>query len=109
VTVLRIGKGGQQSRPTFLFSTDLTLTAAEVVALYAARFGIELAIRELKNHFGFGHCQARRAGAGERYVQLCLVAYTWSQLYAAVTAPRGVGAPWRPAPAVATTGQLRQV
>jgi hypothetical protein len=108
VTVIRVGKGGKQSRPTYLFSTDLSLTAEQVVELYAARFGIELAFRELKTHFGFGHCQARRAGAGERHVQLCLVAYTWSQVYAALAAPAGQGAPWRPAPEVATTGQLRR-
>jgi hypothetical protein len=108
VTVIRIGKGGQENRPVYLFSTDLALTAAEVVALYAARFAIELAFRELKNHFGFGHCQARRAGAAERHVQLCLVAYTGSQLYAATAAPAGRAEPWRPAPEIATTGQLRR-
>lgn len=107
MTVIRVGKGGKQSRPTYLFSTDLSLRAEEVVELYAARFAIELAFRELKNHFGLGHCQARRPGAAERHVLLCLVAYTWSQLYAATAAPAGRGESWRPAPEIATTGQLR--
>lgn len=107
VTVLRVGPQGRLGRPTFLFSTDLTLTAVQVVGLYAARFTIELAFRELKNQFGLGHCQARTLGAVERSVQLCLVAYTSSQLYAASAAPAGRETPWRAAPEIATTGQLR--
>ena len=107
VTVIRVSKGGKESRPTYLFSTDLSLSADAVVELYAARFQIELAFRELKNYYGFGHCQARRTGAAERHVQLCLVSYLGSQLYAAVAAPAGRGEPWRIAPAIATTGQLR--
>lgn len=107
VTVIRVRKGGKQSRPAYRFSTDLSLRAEEGVELYAARFQIEVAFREWKNHFGLGHCQARRAGAAERHVLLCLVAYTGSQLYAATAAPAGRGEPWRPAPEIATTGQLR--
>jgi hypothetical protein len=107
VTVIRAGKDGKRSRPTYLFSTDLSLSAEETVALYAARFTVELAIRDLKNQFGLGHCQARRAGAAERHAQLALVAFCHSQLYLATEAPSGRAMPWRDAPAVASLGQLR--
>ena len=107
VTVLREGKRGKLSKPTYLFSTDLTLTPEAVVEAYAARFAIELAFRELKQHFGLGHYQARRATAAERHVALCLLAYTGSQLLLLAGAGRAVAAPWRPAPPLVTTGQLR--
>lgn len=105
VVVLR--EGPRTSKPTFLFTTDLTLTAEAVVELYAARFAIELAFRDLKGHFGLGHYQARRAVAAERHVTLCLVAYTWSQLLLLTKRWSAFGEPWRKAPALLTTGQLR--
>lgn len=97
----------QGRKPTFLFSTELSLCKERVVQLYAARFAIELAFRDLKNHFGLGHYQARRAEAAERHVLLCLVAYTWSQLLLLSGRYASLGAPWRSAPEVVTTGQLR--
>ena len=105
VIVLREGVRG--SKPTFLFTTDLTLSPEQVVELYAARFAIELAFRDLKNHFGLGHYQARRAVAAERHVTLCLVAYTWSQLLLLSGRYGPLGEPWRKAPPLVTTGQLR--
>lgn len=105
VVVLR--EGVRSRKPTFLFTTDLTLTPEEVVQLYAARFAIELAFRDLKNHFGLGHCQARRAVAAERHVTLCLVAYTWSQLLLLAGRYGSPREPWRQAPPLLSTGQLR--
>lgn len=94
-------------KPTFLFCTDLGLSKERIVQLYAARFAIELAFRDMKNHFGLGHYQARRAEAAGRHVLLCLVAYTWSQLLVMAGGYEGLGAPWRPVPEIVTTGQLR--
>jgi|SRR5579862_248182 len=105
VVVLR--EGSRPSKPTFLFSTDLALSPEEVVQLYAARFAIELAFRDLKNQFGLGHYQARKAIAAERHVTLCLVAYTWSQLLLLAGRYGPFGEPWRVAPPLLTTGQLR--
>jgi hypothetical protein len=102
VVVLQEGR-----EPVYLFSTDLTLPAAGVVELYAARFTIELAFRDLKGQFGLGHCQARRAEATERHALLCLVAHTCSQLLAVAGKHAGEAQPWRKAPEVITTGQLR--
>ena len=44
--------------PIILVSTDLSLTAAQIIEIYAARFSLEIAIRDLKQHFGFEDYQA---------------------------------------------------
>lgn len=89
----------------FSFSTDLTLTAAQGVEYYAARFAIELAFRDLKNHFGLGHYQAGRVEAAERHGAQCLGAYTGSPLLLLAGGALAQGTPWRKAPPVGTTGQ----
>jgi hypothetical protein len=38
-------------QPILLFSTDLSLSMTQIIEIYAARFTIELAIRDLKTHF----------------------------------------------------------
>jgi hypothetical protein len=81
----------------------------EVVELYSGRFAIELAFRDLKNHFGLGHYQARSVEAATRHVTLCLVAYTWSQLQLLTQRWPVPAEPWRPPGALATTGQLRRL
>ena len=43
---------------SILVSTDLSLTAAQIIEIYAARFSLEIAIRDLKQHFGFEDYQA---------------------------------------------------
>ncbi|MDJ0902682.1 MAG: transposase [Xenococcus sp. MO_188.B8] len=50
-----VAKGKKE--PIIFLSTDLTLTAAQIIEIYAARFSIELAIRDLKQHFGLAHYQ----------------------------------------------------
>jgi len=106
VVVLR-ERPSRGSQALFLFSTDCQLAATQVVAWYAARFAIELGFRDLKQHFGLGDYQARRAVAAERHVTLCLVAYTWTQLLLLAGDYAPFGEAWRPAPALLTTGQLR--
>ena len=41
--------------PIIFLSTDLSLSAAQIIEIYGARFSIELAIRDLKQHFGLAH------------------------------------------------------
>jgi len=56
-----------------LFSTDLTLSIAQLIELYGARFTIELAIRDLKEHFGLADYQCYQTTAIHRFVHLtCL-------------------------------------
>jgi hypothetical protein len=63
-----------------VMSTDLSLTPREIAGLYADRFAIEMTFRELKQHFGLGHYQARLPEAMLRHVQLSGVACALTQL-----------------------------
>jgi len=70
VVCVRLGRRD----PRYLLSTDLSLSAKEIVRLYAGRFSIELAFRELTQRCGFGDYQVRTARAIEAHVQLSQVA-----------------------------------
>jgi hypothetical protein len=61
------------NNPVILVSTDMTLSAAEIIEIYSSRFSIEIAIRELKQHFGFGDYQCTTALSIFRFVNLCCV------------------------------------
>jgi len=74
--ILRIG-----GKPdAVVMSTDLSLTPREVAGLYADRFAIEMTFRELKQHFGLGHYQARVPRAMLRHVHLSGLACALTQL-----------------------------
>lgn len=62
-------------KPIILVSTDLTLTIAQVIEIYGARFTIEIAIRDLKEHFGLADYQCYRHTAIYRFVQLACTAF----------------------------------
>jgi hypothetical protein len=57
-------------RPILLACTDLSLTASQILELYAARFSLELAIRDLKGYFGLGDYQSTTTVAFYRFVLL---------------------------------------
>jgi len=61
--------------PMLLFSTDLTLSMAHIIEIYGARFVIELAIRELKGHFGLADYQCYLTTAIHRFVYLACLAF----------------------------------
>jgi hypothetical protein len=61
--------------PVILVCTDLSLIAAQIIEIYAARFSLEIAIRDLKQHFGFGDYQSTTPIAINRFVQLCCTAF----------------------------------
>jgi len=63
-----------------LLSTDLSLSAIEIIERYAMRFAIEIAYRELKQRFGWGHYQVRSREAIERHVALSFVACSLTTL-----------------------------
>ena len=56
-----------------LLSTDLTLTARQIIILYSMRFAAELGIRDAKQHFGFGDYQCTSFTAMTRFVGLSLI------------------------------------
>ena len=61
--------------PILLFSTDLTLATAQIIEIYGARFVIELAIRDLKGHFGLADYQCYLTTAIHRFVHLACLAF----------------------------------
>ena len=64
-----------KKEPIIFLSTDLRLTAAQIIEIYAARFSIELALRDLKQHFGLAHYQCYLGIAIDRFVHLACIAY----------------------------------
>src|SRR5262249_52671513 len=66
-----------------LMTNGLDLTAAEVVALYALRWQIELFFKELKSTLGLAQYRFRRFQAVEGWVQACLVTFCYLEWYRA--------------------------
>ena len=63
-----------------LLSSDLALSSTQIIERYALRFAIEIAYRELKQRFGWGHYQVRSREAIERHVALSFVACSLTAL-----------------------------
>ena len=61
--------------PILLVSTDLALSALQLIEIYGARFSIELTIRDLKQHFGLGDYQCTTTLAILRFVHLACIAF----------------------------------
>ena len=62
------------SEPVLLISTDRGLSAREILEIYAGRFSLEIAIRDLKEEFGLSHYQFRKPLAIRRLIHLILFA-----------------------------------
>jgi hypothetical protein len=72
--------------PVIFVCTDLTLNAAQIRELYAARFSLDIAIQDLKQHVGFGDYQSTTAI--DRFVQLCCTAFCiWTLVMLPENAP----------------------
>jgi len=61
--------------PIIFISTDLTLSAEEIIEIYSSRFSIELAIRDLKQHLGFGDYQCTTTSSIFRFVRLSCISF----------------------------------
>jgi hypothetical protein len=93
----------------FLFSTDTTMTAEEIVRVYCARFAIETGFRDSKQLFGFSTYQVRSEQAIERIVQLCLWAQTLLRLRCWKEPVVAIGGEWRKSVGYLTLGQQKQL
>jgi hypothetical protein len=69
-----------KKRPILLVTTHLSLTPKQIIEIYAARFTLEIAIRELKQFCGFGDYQATTTVAFLRFTQLCCCALSIAKL-----------------------------
>ncbi len=66
-----------------LVTTDLTLSVAQMIEIYGARWKIEAGFREIKQEIGSAQTQTRIPDAVTNHLQFCLAATTITWLYAA--------------------------
>jgi hypothetical protein len=65
----------KRKKPRYLVSTNLHLSALDILKYYAKRWKIEQMIKDLKQRLGFGHYQVRNLQAIQRHVALALLSY----------------------------------
>jgi len=65
----------KRKKTSYLVSTNLHLSALDIVKYYAKRWKIEQMIKDLKQRLGFGHYQVRNLQAIRRHVALVLLSY----------------------------------
>jgi hypothetical protein len=66
-----------------LVTTDLTLTVAQIIEIYGARWKIEAGFREIKQEIGSAQTQTRNPDALPNHLHFCLVATTITWIDAA--------------------------
>jgi hypothetical protein len=65
----------KRKKPCYLVSTNLHLSALDILKYYAKRWKIEQMIKDLKQRLGFGDYQVRNLQAIRRHVALALLSY----------------------------------
>jgi hypothetical protein len=65
----------KRKKASYLVSTNLHLSALDIVKYYAKRWKIEQMIKDLKQRLGFGDYQVRNPQAIQRHVALVLLSY----------------------------------
>jgi hypothetical protein len=65
-----------------LFTTDLTLSVAEIVEIYAARWKIEAGFKELKRDLGSAETQTRNPVSVTNHLNFCMMAASLTWIYA---------------------------
>ena len=65
-----------------LYSTDLTLTAQQIIAFYGARWKIEALFKELKLDIGSAETQTRNPQAVKNHLNFCMMATSVAWIYA---------------------------
>lgn len=73
-----------EKRKTFfpIFTTDLTMSAQQMIERYSARWKIECSIKELKHELGALDNQARKATSVENHFGLCCISMTLAWIHA---------------------------
>lgn len=65
-----------------LFTTDLTLSVAEIIEYYGARWKIEAGFKELKRDIGSADSQCRNPVSVKNHLEFCLIATSLTWIYA---------------------------
>jgi hypothetical protein len=106
VRVILVRETGKKTKSTSgygiaLVTTDLSATAEEIIARYAARWSIEVTFFDVKNILGVGQARNRVRKAVERTVPFGLICYSILTLWYALhghnhtdPAQRRASAPW---------------
>jgi len=63
----------KEKTPVILMTTNLNMSAEEMLQTYCARFQIEFSIRELKQELGFEDYQVRRSWAIEKFLNITIL------------------------------------
>jgi SRSO17 transposase len=66
----------KRKKTSYLVSTNLHLSALDIIKYYAKRWKIEQMIKDLKQRLGLGDYQVRNLQAIQRHVALSLLSYT---------------------------------
>ena len=85
----------KSSKIVFLFCTDTSMSAEQIVQAYCARFAIETGFRDAKQSFGLATYQVRNQTGLVRLVHLCLWAQTLLRLRCHNQAPTEQYGGWR--------------
>jgi hypothetical protein len=72
----------RRTRWVALFSTDLTLSVAEIIEYYGARWKIEAGFKELKQDIGSAETQNRHPVAVKNHLNFCMMATSLIWIYA---------------------------
>jgi len=84
----------KRKKTSYLVSTNLHLSALDIVKYYAKRWKIEQMIKDLKQRLGFGHYQVRNPQAIQRHVALVLLSYCILILLKILQRSRDPSASW---------------
>ena len=72
----------RRSQWVALMTTDLTLSVAQIIEYYSARWKIEAAFREIKQEIGSAHTQTRNPDAVFNHLSFCMLATALTWIYA---------------------------
>lgn len=72
----------RKTRWVAFFSTDLTLSAQQVIEYYGARWKIESGFKEIRQEIGSAKSQTRNAHAVINHLNFCMMATTITWIYA---------------------------
>ena len=70
------------ARRAYLMTTDLRLTACEVIEAFAQRWTIEQMFSVAKTHMGLDTAEVRKERAVVRHAALCIALITWTEVWA---------------------------
>ena len=91
VYVLPRGTDPQTKEGVLLYSTDTDLEPERIFRFYGARFQIEFAFRDAKQHLGLNHGQARSQARQHFHFNIVFAALFWARLQARLRAERPLG------------------